>query len=83
MNFDFFIRVFVLIIDFKMLNNKKIILNVETLTKKILYKSDELRIAIERDKNKKIVISKNVLNKNLNRNFDERAFIFVEIIDCY
>ena len=76
MNFDFLIRAFVLIIDFKVSNNEKITLNIETFAKKILYESDELRFAIEDDENKKIMNSKNVLNENLDRNFGERVFIF-------
>ena len=47
MNFDFFIRDFVLIINFEMSNDKKITLNVETFAKKFLNENDELKIAIE------------------------------------
>ena len=76
MSFDFFIRVFVLIIDFKVLNDKKITLNVETFAKEFLYENDKLKIAIKRNKNKKVVNSKNVLNENFDRSLDERVFIF-------
>ena len=75
-NFDFFVRAFVLIIDFKMLNNEKIILNIEIFVKKKLYENDELKITIERNENKKIINSKNVLNKNFCCNFDKCVFIF-------
>ena len=47
MNFDFLIRDFVLIIDFEMLNDEKITLNIETLVKKFSNENDELKIAIE------------------------------------
>ena len=47
MNFDFFIRDFVLIIDFEMSNDEKIILNVETFAKEFSNENDELKIAIE------------------------------------
>ena len=47
MSFDFFIRDFVLIIDFEMSNDEKITVNVETLVKKFSNENDELKIAIE------------------------------------
>ena len=37
MNFDLFIRTFALIINFEMLNNEKITLNVKTFAKEFLY----------------------------------------------
>ena len=75
-NFDFLIRIFVLIIDFKVSSNKKIILNVETFIKGFLYENNELKITIECNKNKEIVNSKNILNKNLCCNLDKCVFIF-------
>ena len=76
MNFDFFIRDFVLIIDFEMSNDEKIILNVETFAKKFSNENDELKIAIENYWRKKIMNSKDVLNENFDNDFDERVFIF-------
>ena len=76
MSFDFFIRDFVLIIDFEMSNDEKIILNVETFAKEFSNENDELKIAIENYWRKKIMNSKDVLNENFDNDFDERVFIF-------
>ena len=46
-NFDFFIRIFILIVNFRMKCDRKIISNIETFTKKFSNKNHELKIAIE------------------------------------
>ena len=46
-NFDFFICIFILIINFRMKCRRKITSNIETFTKKFSNENHELKIAIE------------------------------------
>ena len=76
MNFDFFIRIFILIVNFRMKFRRKISSNIETFTKKFSNENYELKIAIENYWNRQIINAKNVLYQNFRCNFDENVFVF-------